>query len=48
MDATFERMIAQAVRGSQAAGPPQEPTVPDKCVHPLHFVFKLTRIPVVK
>jgi len=32
MDATFERMIAQAVRGNQAAGPPQEPTVPDKCV----------------
>jgi hypothetical protein len=31
MDANFERMIAQAVRGS-AAGPPQEPTVPDKCV----------------
>jgi len=29
MDATFERMIAQAVRGSQATGPPQEPTVPD-------------------
>lgn len=32
MDATFERMFAQAVRGSQATGPPQEPTVPDKCV----------------
>jgi hypothetical protein len=32
MDATFERMIAQAVRGNQAASPPQEPTVPDKCV----------------
>jgi len=37
MDATFERMIAQAVRGSQAAGPPQDPTVPDKCVLFLHF-----------
>ena len=48
MDATFERMIAQAVRGSQATGPPQEPTVPDKCVHPFHFSFKLTRFPVVK
>ena len=48
MDASFERMIAQAVRGSQATGPPQEPTVPDKCVPFLYIVLKLTRIPVVK
>jgi hypothetical protein len=46
MDATFERMIAQAVRGNQAAGPPQEPTVPDKCVlSPLNIVLKPTRVP---
>ena len=41
MEATFERMIAQAVRGNQAAGPPQEPTVPDKCV--LSYGYPLTR-----
>ncbi len=45
MDATFERMFAQAVRGGAAAGPPQEPTVPDKCVLSLNFVLKPTRVP---
>jgi len=34
MDANFERMLAQAVRGNQGGGPSQEPTVPDKCVIP--------------
>src|SRR6267154_191332 len=41
MEATFERMIAQAVRGNQAAGPPQEPTVPDKCVLSCGYTLKL-------
>jgi len=40
MDASFERMIAQAVRGNQAAGPPQEPTVPDKCVLSIHLFLR--------
>jgi hypothetical protein len=42
MDASFERIIAQAVRGNQAAGPPQDPTVPDKCVLSQHVIFALT------
>jgi hypothetical protein len=42
MEASFERMIAQAVRGNQAAGPPQEPTVPDKCV--LSYGYPLTLV----
>ena len=41
MEASFERMIAQAVRGNQAAGPPQEPTVPDKFVHSYNFPLTL-------
>jgi hypothetical protein len=42
MEASFERMIAQAVRGNQAAGPPQEHTVPDKCV--LSYGYPLTLV----
>jgi hypothetical protein len=45
MDVNFERMLAHAVRGNQAAGPPQEPTVPDKCVLPYNLILLLTRPP---
>jgi hypothetical protein len=45
MDANFERMLAQAVRGHQVASPPQEPTVPDKCVPPYNLILLLTRPP---
>jgi hypothetical protein len=45
MDASFERMLAQAVRGNQAAGPPQEPTVPDKCVLSHNLILLPTRSP---
>jgi hypothetical protein len=45
MDASFERMLAQAVRGNQGAGPPQEPTVPDKCVLPHNLILLPTRSP---
>lgn len=42
MEASFERMIAQTVRGNQGAGPPQDPTVPDKCV--LSYGYSLTLV----
>lgn len=44
MDANFERMLAQAVRGNHVGVAPQEPTVPDKCVMSTGLILSQTSL----